>query len=886
MQGSPDKELRDPVEAEYNLTLSFKEVEPGGTEMDSSSSEDESEKGTDHEETINSLMEEIKELKHRLEESEKKCFAAEKLFELKQNDDDDEDLKMDEENRRVKEQLKWKMEQFKHLEEAHEKLKDEFLTSRKDWEDARSELVDEVSELKTRVESQTRISNELQTRLEMCGEALEHEESKIKTLEAELAESKAFYEKSFDECQEAKSELENLMLHRDEEIATLKSSLAEKEAMCKEYEYMSRKIEQENQELLASVKELQEAQIQRASSSSSPSLSTLAKAKAKLRNAAQKHKAREAEWSCKVEKLAKELEMKNVVINELSSKLEDLEKAHMNCCSDLKIKDDQLSSQLDLMTETLSKFKSELEAKDGIISELMVELEECHALIMQLKVENEETCIKLSGYQKGFAELEMKMESQKAEIEKLYNEKEGQMLMGLSEKERNLEKQSLEMEMESDLKAQRDALHEELERHKAMVMEISENERYLKEQCLEMECDLKDRMQDVCEALERADVELAEARCKESETEFELQSWKSLAEQLEFSLMESQQMRKQVEHSLLEEVEAEEKLKQEIDYANQMLEEKERIIHDLHKQIVSLGVRIRTRETDTGLALVEKDKMLQEIQIELGSLQDEMRRESEDYVDEKPDSEDGIIQLIQDKGHRIEHLIERLDSLEENFESTLNSFSVELEKKDAEISWILEAWEKIATAEKLAKLELEENEQMIAELDEEIRDIEQKLESQEISFRQMEKQALDIEDVLEVKQIEMKKLTAQMKNKLNESDALIDELRKEKLALYEDVMKLSTERESLMEYMGRLCDRISEFSNEDMQLMGMLGSMMRNFDDREAQMDLPGNDDKFNLLKENLNTNISPTIKKFEILSNGRSPFQEINSRLHLGASS
>ncbi|KAL9662621.1 hypothetical protein QQ045_027454 [Rhodiola kirilowii] len=854
--------------------------------MDSSLSEDESEKGTDHEETINSLMEEIKELKHRLEESEKKCFAAEKLFELKQNDDYDEDLKMDEENRRVKEQLKWKMEQFKHLEEAHEKLKDEFLMSRKDWEDARSELVDEVSELKTRVESQTRISNELQTRLEMCGEALAHEESKIKTLETELAESKAFYEKSFDECQEAKSELENLMLHRDEEIATLKSSLAEKEAMCKEYEYMSRKIEQENQELLASVKELQEAQIQRASSSSSPSLSTLAKAKAKLRNAAQKHKAREAEWSCKVEKLAKELEMKNVVINELSSKLEDLEKAHMNCCSDLKIKDDQLSSQLDLMTEALSKFKSELEAKDGIISELMVELEECHALIMQLKVENEETCIKLAGYQKGFAELEMKMESQKAEIEKLYNEKEGQMLMGLSEKERNLEKQSLEMEMESDLKAQRDALHEELERHKAMVMEISENERYLKEQCLEMECDLKDRMQDVCEALERADVELAEARCKESETEFELQSWKSLAEQLEFSLMECQQMRKQVEHSLLEEVEAEEKLKQEIDYANRMLEEKERIIHDLHKQIVSLGVRIRTRETDTGLALVEKDKMIQEIQIELGSLQDEMRRESEDSVDEKHDSEDGIIQLIQDKGHRIEHLIERLDSLEENFESTLNSFSVELEKKDAEISWILEAWEKIATAEKLAKLELEENEQMIAELDEEIRDVEQKLESQEISFRQMEKQALDIEDVLGVKQIKMKKLTAQMKNKLNESDALIDELRKEKLALYEDVMKLSKERESLMDYMGRLCDRISEFSNEDMQLMGMLGSMMRNFDDREAQMDLPGNDDKFNLLKENLNINISPTIKKFEILSNGRSPFREINSQLHLGASS
>ncbi|CAM8985753.1 unnamed protein product [Rhodiola kirilowii] len=948
MRGSADKVLKDLVEAKYRLTLGFEE------RMDSSSDE-ESEKGMDHEQTINSLLVEIEEMKQRLEESEKKCFSVEKLFELKQNDDGD--LKLDEENRKVKEQLKWKMEQFKHLEEAHEKLKDEFQTCTKDWDVARSVLVDEVSTLKISLESQTRMSNDLQMKLEMCSQALAHEESKIKTLEAELAESKAFYEKSFAECQEVKLELENLMLRRDEEIANLKSYLAEKEAMCKEYVYTSRKIEQENQELLASIKELQEAQIQGASCASSSS--TLARVKSKLKNVEQKHKAREAEWSCKLEKLADELnscryelEMKDATIKEISSKLDDLAKAHMYCSSDLKIKDDQLSFQHTKATKEYGNSMPELVAKDSIISELTKELEACRSSLMQMRVENEETSHMLLAYQEGFAELQMKMESEKEVMEKLNQEREERicnlmslldeaksdlarvqgelleerdksvgksgclkfsedqrvdllaevekqqlMLMEISEKERHLTEQSLDME--NDLKAQCDALQAELERHRAMVMEMSENERYLKEQCLEMEFELKKQMQEVCHALESARIELAEASCKESEIEFEMQSWKALAEQLQYSLAECQHMRKQVEHSLLAEVEFEEKLKQEMDSANLMLEEKERNISDLTKQIASLGLQIQARQADAELTLEgngsflhtakEKDIILQDIQNEFESLQYDVRKEPEYSADKKsdfvPEKED-TIHFIQEKKRRIEHLMERLDSLEETFNNSLNSLSLELEEKDTQISWILEALEKIATAEKLAKLEIEEKEQMVAELEEEIHDIEQKLESREVSFCQMEKQALDIKDVLEAKQMEMIKLTSQMKKNLNDSDALINELRSEKMALYQDVMKLSTERENLMDYIGGVCNRINEFSNEDMQLMGMLGNMMHNFDDENPQLDLTGKEDNFNHLKENLNSNISPTIKKFEALPNERSPFREINSQLHLGASS
>ncbi|KAJ6301040.1 hypothetical protein OIU77_015362 [Salix suchowensis] len=219
-------------------------------------------------------------------------------------------LKLEEESGKVENQLKWKKEQFNHLEEAHEKLRYQFRESKKEWEMERSTLIDEICSLQTRLDSQTRMSEDLENRFRMCNEALAHEESRRKYLEVEVSEFKARFENVFTEFQDAKSQLECLTTQRDIEIAALRHSLVTKETFYKEIEYKAGKLEQDNQGLLASLKELQEAGIRELGNPSS-----LAKMQNKLKSLEQMHrncsanlKAKESEWSSQLEKLTRELD--------------------------------------------------------------------------------------------------------------------------------------------------------------------------------------------------------------------------------------------------------------------------------------------------------------------------------------------------------------------------------------------------------------------------------------------------------------------------------------------------------------------------------------------------------------------------------------------------
>ncbi|KAK9285866.1 hypothetical protein L1049_025067 [Liquidambar formosana] len=279
------------------------------------------EKSRDQGQKICAFKEEIEGLKGLLSVSQKKCLEAEKKAkasnELRQRDD--MLLKLEEENRKVEDQLKWKKEQFKHLEEAHEKLRDQFRTSKKEWEQEITTLLDEICSLQARLDSQTRISEDLQSQLHRCNQALAHEESRRKYLEIQLSESKTCVENAFSECQEAKSRIECLTVQRDKEIAALRNSLGAKETLFKEMEYQLHKLEHENQELRLSLKELQEAGIHGGGSTSS-----LAKLRNKLRSLEQKHRDcsanlrnKEAEWSSQLEKMARDL---NDYRSELKSK--------------------------------------------------------------------------------------------------------------------------------------------------------------------------------------------------------------------------------------------------------------------------------------------------------------------------------------------------------------------------------------------------------------------------------------------------------------------------------------------------------------------------------------------------------------------------------------
>ncbi|KAK9949386.1 hypothetical protein M0R45_004911 [Rubus argutus] len=278
--------------------------------------------------------------------------------------------------------LKWKKEQFRHLEEAHEKLRDQFKESKKEWDTEKSSLLDGISSLEANLDSQTRISDDLQKRLKMCNQALAHEESRRKHLEVQVSEFQTRFTSDFSDSEDAKSQLECLTAERDKEIASLRQSLSTKATLHKEMEYQTGKLQQENQELRMSLKELQEAQIQ-----SAPGSPSLAKLRSKLkrleqmhRDSVADHRAKEAEWSSQLENMTgdlnnhkSELESKDAAINELKIELEQMQR---DFTSNLRAKEYECSSQLEKMREEMNICRSELESTNVALKELKMEMEQ------------------------------------------------------------------------------------------------------------------------------------------------------------------------------------------------------------------------------------------------------------------------------------------------------------------------------------------------------------------------------------------------------------------------------------------------------------------------------------------------------------------------------
>ncbi|KAK8693152.1 hypothetical protein V6N13_070746 [Hibiscus sabdariffa] len=443
----------------------------------------------DQEQKINVLNAEIEGLKGDLSVSKKKYLEAEKGAknprELRERDD--LLVQVEEEKRKVDDQLKWKKEQFKHLEEAHEKLRDRFKASKKEWEQEKSTLLDEISSLQTRLDSQIRVAGDLQNRLQMCNQVLAHEETRRKYLEVEISEFKTRYETIFSECQDAKSQLDCLNSQRDNEIASLRHKLGTKESFYKEMEYRAGKLEQENRELLTSLKELQEARIQEAGSSSS--------------------------------------------LSKLKNRLKSQEQKHKECSTNLRAKEAEWNSQQEEMTRKLNDYSSQLQCKDATLKALEMELEGCMSSAVQLKLQNEEISVMLLVLKLGMSEARVKLANVEAEL-------------GLHEKEReekySILRQQLEMKDTALANAQRDIAEErertailsmrvdtldqledkhqlmekELNRCKEMLEESSSSQQWLKEQALQVENGSKEKNRKVCDALDAANSELAEEREK------------------------------------------------------------------------------------------------------------------------------------------------------------------------------------------------------------------------------------------------------------------------------------------------------------------------------------------------------------------------------------
>ncbi|GAB2276708.1 hypothetical protein Dimus_011423 [Dionaea muscipula] len=257
---------------------------------------------------------------------------------------------LEEEKRDVDEQLKWKTEQFGLLEEAHVKLRDKFQSCRTEFKEEKAQLLEEISRLQASVNSQSEsgVSMDLRNQLEMCSRALLHEEQRRKRLEVEIAEMKLHLEDVTTECEEAKSLIECKTNERTDETSALRNSLRIKATLYKEMEYKAKKLEQENRELLDSLKQLQEAEIPKAyTTTTTPS--SLAKRRSKLKN------------NLEAEKIAQEL-------------------------NDLKLKDVE-------------------------IGKLKVEIEGCHSSITQLKLQNEELSLMLQLLRSEFSAIQARDDS-------------------------------------------------------------------------------------------------------------------------------------------------------------------------------------------------------------------------------------------------------------------------------------------------------------------------------------------------------------------------------------------------------------------------------------------------------------------------------------------
>lgn len=924
----------------------------------------------DQEQQIRAYKEEIEGLKRCLSVSQKKGLEAEKKANATNQAKDREDilLNVEEENRKVKDQLKWKKEQFAHLEEAHERMRDQFTASKNEWELEKSSLLDAISSLQTNLDSQTRVSEDLQSRLKMCKQALAHEESRRKHLEVQVSELQTSSENvSSGHCYED-SQLKCSTSLRNKEIESLRHLLGETETSYKEMKYQVGKLEKENQELHICLKELQEAQIQEAS------VSSLAKLRNKLKFLEKMHKettaklgSREAEWSSQLEKMTWELndqrckmETKDALIEKLKMELQlvhgdctknlrakeaesfeldrmirdlnnyrsdlenrdaavaelrkKLEQVHENPSVDLGVVEANWRNQLEKMTEELAKYRSELENKDATIGELERRLEGWQSLNMQLKLQNEEISIMLLVLNSGISEAQTKIANEKAEMDRTNKEKEENISLLMQQLPK---KNATAVRLQADLKEHENTsslkriesldlignqqllVQPELDRDEEMPIEASRREHFSKERVLEMESVLEKKLWEVCADLDKVNTELTEKICEGNEIEFELHIWKSIAERLKVDLEENHEMRKELEDSLLAQIDVGESIKQEKESLLLLLEEKDRTIENLHQQIGLLEKRLKTKEMDAESAvaqtsmsfesekvsfsqiMTEKDEILEQLQKEVEWLEQEsLRRELEGLLLAQIGAEtmfenekEKLAQLVEQKNQRVSDLMHLLKSMEHNFDSSLISLSSQLAEKQTEINLVHKAWEKITAAEIMAALEIEEKKLMLLELEDDISNIEKKLELQQKSLCESEQQALQVEERLEAKELEMKKLTNQMRTKLIDADADIEELKSERKNLLEDVIKLSSERENLLRFIGGLGDRISGLSSADKQLMSMLEGIMLSFDNYGCSKRTLKLDDH---VRKSVETPIA--MKKYEAISDLRAPFREINN--------
>ncbi|XP_041011560.1 uncharacterized protein At4g38062-like [Juglans microcarpa x Juglans regia] len=795
---------------------------------------------------------EIEGLKRTLLVTERRCFEAEQKAqtakELRQRDD--MILKLEDENRDVWDKLKWKNEQFEHLEEAHIKLQDQFQMCKEEWEKEKSTLLEEISSLQTSLDAQTRILEGLQTRLEMCNQALAHEESKRKFLEVQVSEFRSHFDDVFTQCKVETSEIQNLTIHKDEEIARLRNSLGRKDTLAKETEFQIVHLQQENQELRESLKELLDAQIRNAGATCS---------RTKLHN-----------------------------------KLRGLEEVPSNCSKNLKTKEPKLNFQMERLRTDIISYKFELKLKEKHIDELQKELESFHSEIAVLNEANAIVWLVLrSEFSEAFTEkLKTDMELHDKEKEEKTSTLTGQLEVSkscLDVGEENEELKSLRKRFVS-LEYMQASKEDELQQHKKMLEESSECQLRLKEQVMLMESALQNEKRDAFEALKKVNLELTEKFREANQLEYELQNWKSSAEHLKACVDENQATCKQMKTSLIAQAKLEQTLRTEKESLLSISKDQVKIIEGQQQHIVSLEARIAVmaeeveafvQEKDSILVIAkEKDSLIENLQKDITFLNQEcLRREAEAAVLGRQDVEkafeqekERLMYVMNEKDQSIRDLQVHAISLEQDLESAAISYFREVIEKEVEINVLGEA---IKKSEYLIKLEIEEKNKVIVNLEKEACNLQKILACEEESLLHSKRQAEQLQALLEANEFETQKLMDAQKS----MEGLSKDLDFEKGVLLQETEKLLAEREDILAYVEEILDRIGEFSSEEVKLMKLLGRISQNCEEETGGTtdSMAHGEINSNSTGENADTYFSGTAKKLETVDDERSPLKEVN---------
>ncbi|KAB2634722.1 hypothetical protein D8674_038170 [Pyrus ussuriensis x Pyrus communis] len=815
------------------------------------------ERNKELEQNFGASTKELEGLKRLLSTTERKGFEAEQKAreakELRQRDDII--MGLEEENRNTQDQLKWKKEQFRHLEEAHRRLQAEFQLNKEEWERDKSALLEEISLLQTSLDSQTRILEGVQKLLEMCNQALAHEESRRKFLEVEVSEFKSRYENVFARCEEERSKFDSLAVQRDEEIAKLRNSLSTKEALSKETEFRIVHLEQENRELRESVKELQEAQI---------------------RNCAP------------------------AALTKLRNKLRGLEQVHSNCLTNLKAKESELSLQIEKMKRDVNRHNSELKSREKQIEELQMELESCLSLIDVL---NEEISVVLAIFKSELSEAYSNKSDAKTETELCDRMDDEISLLQTQLEMRNSDLRNAHLKLGQEhekaeilmkrvrsleLAEQRQVImEEEIQRHKRMLEESSVHQLYMKEQFVQMEAEKGE----VSLALEKANLELAEKICEANHLEFELQNWKSSAESLKLCCQENQEKCRQMENSLLAQAENEETLKHEKDMLITIIKEKINKTEVLQQKIVLLEATVASKNEEVDFFTQnteylisnakEKDSCIENLQNDIMRMEQEaMRREVEAAILASIDTEkyvglekDRLFKVMNEKGESIKVLQVLVSSLEQDLTSAfILSFSEVVEN----LVTVEKLTEDLKKAKHMTELEIEEKNKRIVDLEKEVSGLRKSLTNQEEALFTEKRQGDELQSLLEVNKLENGKLMGEQRR----LEGIVKQLEFEKRVLFQETTSLSKDREEVFVHFEEICERMGDFTCEDVEMMNLLDTMLQRCKEEvKPATNLKVDNELYDSTYENANNSISASARKLEPYSTGRSPLKEVNQR-------